>query len=127
MEGIDGCAICWPQDPAAAWEARASLALVKELLDESHDRITVRACPVCSQHFLSIFQESVDWTDGDDPQYWQLMPLRLSETVALSIVPGSELAAALARLPHGRATLHRDAPKGAPVTVYWRGRSNDAT
>lgn len=117
---LDGCGACWPADAAGAWQARRTLALVKELIDESHFRITLRACPECSQHFISVFIEDVDWADGDDPQYWSLMPLRMEESIRLVVLPAPELLRQLGQLGAGRRALQRDAPKGAAVSVFWR-------
>ncbi len=118
--GLSGCPRCWPAKPDLAWEARRALMPVHELVDESHVHITLRACAECSQHFLSVFVESVDWADGDDPQYWSTMPVRMEESIQLVVLPVAKLLTMLGELGADRPALHRDAPKGAPVTVSWR-------
>jgi hypothetical protein len=120
LAGQTGCPRCWPGDPALAWEGRRGLALVHELVDESHFRITLRACPACSQHFIAAFVEDVDWADGDDPQYWSMMPLRMEESIRLVVLPAAELIRQLGLLSTDRRCLHRNAPKGAPASVAWR-------
>lgn len=117
---LDGCPSCWPADAAAAWEARRSFAVVNELIDESHFRVTLRACPACGQHFMSVFVEDIDWADGDDPQYWSVMPLRMEESVRLVVLPADQLLRTLGELGTERRCLHRDAPKGADPTIFWR-------
>ena len=63
-----GCERCWPPIADAAWEARGGLTHVAELIDDSHFHVMILACPCCTQRFVSIFTETIDWEDGDDPQ-----------------------------------------------------------
>lgn len=62
-----GCKRCWPPSAGAAWKARGALTHVAELIDESHFHVMILACPRCTQRFVSVFTETVDWADGDDP------------------------------------------------------------
>ncbi len=120
METLEGCPRCWPAEAEAAWECRKSLARVNELIDESHFMVALLACPECSQHFISVFVEDVDWVDGDDPQYWSVMPVRMSESTSLVIESPGLMLASLARLSSTRRCLHRDCPKGTPCRISWR-------
>jgi hypothetical protein len=43
----------------------------------------ILACPRWAQRFLSVFTETINWEDGDDPQYWTLLPLTGAETADL--------------------------------------------
>lgn len=114
-----GCSLCLPSDPAAAWEARRSLTRDAELIDESHLHVQLLSCATCRQSFASVFSESVDWADGDDPQYWCLVPLSPEAAVALPGLEEGNLLGAIASAAAAREALHRDAPKGSPTRVFW--------
>jgi hypothetical protein len=116
----EGCARCWPEAADAAWAARARLSAVETLVDESHFIVTILACAACGQRFLSTFTETVDWVDGEDPQYRTLLPLTDEETADLVGRRDSLTEAALAAVGGGRRRLRRDFPKGADEPrVYW--------
>ena len=114
-----GCEGCWPPSADAAWEARRTLKPVADLIDESHFRVTVLACPLCSQRFVSIFTETIDWVDGDDPQYWTLLPITGAESAGLVQQRVSLSETNLNALGPGRRSLRRDFPKGDARRVYW--------
>ena len=114
-----GCERCWPPAAAAAMEARSRLKTAAELIDESHFHVTLRACPACSQQYVSIFTETIDWADGEDPQYWTLMPVTPEEAARLIAAGGALTEAALNVLGPGRRSLHHDHPKGEPARSYW--------
>jgi len=114
-----GCERCWPADANAAQEARRTLTQEADLIEESHFYVKIRVCPSCSQRFLSVFTETIDWEDGDDPQYWTLLPLTAAEAADL-IQQGSSLTeAALNALGRGRKCLWHDHPKGQEARSYW--------
>lgn len=116
---VFGCPLCWPADAGAAWEARAGLGSVAGLVDESHLIVTILACKECLQPFLSAFEEEVDWVDGDDPQYWTLLPLTHEEATQLLPPAPTPTSAQLNALGPGRRSLRRDYPKGDVQRVYW--------
>lgn len=72
-----GCAECFAEDAERA--GRWRLQGVCELVDESHFGVAIRQCPACGQRFVTIFTEFVDWVDGDDPQYWDRVPVTQAE------------------------------------------------
>jgi hypothetical protein len=114
-----GCERCWPADADAAHEARRTLTGEADLIEESHFYVRIRACPNCSQRFISVFTETIDWDDGDDPQYWALLPLTAAEAADL-IQQGSSLTeATLNALGRGRKCLQHDHPKGMKARSYW--------
>lgn len=82
------------------------------------------ACAHCRQRFLSVFCETIDWADGEDPQYWTLTPLTEEETEALAARGGEIAETDIAALGGERRTLCRDFPKAEPIRTYWtRGMS----
>lgn len=119
-EGTGGCAICMPASADAAWAARRSLAHASVLLDESHFIVNILGCPACGQRFLSVFTEEVDWVDGDDSQYWTLLPINLAEAVDLARRGGEQAAGAVHSLAQGRRCLQRSHPKGEEARTFWR-------
>jgi hypothetical protein len=116
---MTGCSACWPEDAQAAWDADKKLVPVSVLLDESHFRVTLRACGACGQRFVCVFTETVDWVDSEDPQAWTRAPVSLEEAVAL-VGPAESLEARLRAAGAGRKTLRRDFPKGVEApSAFW--------
>jgi len=112
-----GCPVCWPQDPAMAWEARKKMEVNSLLVDESHFIVSIRRCNACSQSYVSVFAERIDWVAGDDPQHWTLMPILPEEVEALCSSAISE--AELESLGRRRKSLKRDFPSNGEITTYW--------
>ncbi len=115
-----GCPHCWPADAEAAWAARKGLSAGAELVDESHFGIRLLHCGACAQGFASVFVEDVDWVDGDDSQFWTVVPLSAAELEELDRLDEAALRARLGTLGAGRACLHRDHPKGTTANTDWR-------
>ena len=117
-----GCQRCWPADARAAWEARAGLTRLKELIDESHFIVATLVCPSCDQRYVSIFTELIDWQDGEDSQYWTLMPVTNAEAEDLIQQETSLNEERLNALGPERRCLRRDHPKtGSPQEFWGRG------
>lgn len=114
-----GCNRCWPDSPGLAWEARTSLTHAADLIDESHFHAVIRACPFCHQLFLSIFAETIDWSGGDDSQYWTQMPVTDLEAADLLRDKSSLAESQLEALGPGRRCLRRLHPSGAPEALCW--------
>lgn len=114
-----GCERCWPESASAAQEARGTLAVEAALVDEPHFRVTVRACRACAQRFVSTFAEMIDWSGGDDAQYWTLMPVTPVEASELLRAGASLDAATLGSLGRGRRSLIHDYPTGKPPRTAW--------
>ncbi len=77
------------------------------------------ACPACSQRFVSVFTETIDWADGEDPQYWTVLPITAAEAAGLARRRGSLTETELNGLGPGRRSLRRDHPKGAAPRSFW--------
>jgi len=114
-----GCEKCWPFSAEAADEAWRTLIPVVELIDESHFHVMIRECSGCSQKFISIFTEMIDWSEGDDPQYWTLMPITEDEAADLMRRGDSVTEEVLNSLGKGRRSLQHDHPKGKPTRICW--------
>jgi hypothetical protein len=114
-----GCDRCWPTDAHAAWEARAGLTCLEDLIDESHFHVMILACPHCGQRYVSIFTEMIDWQAGEDPQYWTLLPITEAEAESLIQQETSLSEMSLNALGRARRCLRRDHPKAEPPRVFW--------
>lgn len=117
--GNFGCEHCWPSAAGAAWEARGTHTRVAELIDESHFHVMILACPHCAQPFISVFTEMIDWKDGDDPQYWSLLPITRAEATDLTQRGDSLTEPRLNQLGPGRRCLQCAHPKGVEEHVFW--------
>ncbi|MBN1996147.1 hypothetical protein JW935_01260 [candidate division KSB1 bacterium] len=115
-----GCQLCWPSSADTAWAARRKLKRTETLVDESHFHVMILTCPSCSQCFISIFTEQIDWVDGEDPQYWIVMPLTQKEAADLSRQDDSALERQLHSLAPERKSLRHDYPKeAAKPSSFW--------
>jgi hypothetical protein len=114
-----GCERCWPPSADAARAAGQALTREADLIRESHFSVMLRACPSCGQRFVSVFTETIDWEDGDDPQYWTLLPVTDAEAADLVQRGDSLDEETLNGLGRGRRSLQHDHPKGKPARSYW--------
>jgi hypothetical protein len=114
-----GCEHCWPADAGTAWGARGALIHGAELIDESHFHVMILGCPRCSQSFVSVFTETIDWEGGDDPQYWTLLPITAAEAAALVQQRDSLTETELQSLGPRRRCLRLDHPKRAAPRTFW--------
>ena len=112
-----GCDKCWPDSADQAWDALRTLAIEKELVDESHFMVKIRCCPTCSQRFVSVFTELIDWSDGEDPQSWTVLPI--SQTEARELGTSQSITTKLNALTPDRRSLRREHPKGSGPHSFW--------
>ena len=119
LEEKFGCERCWPSSADAAWEVIRTLTCEADLIDESHFHVMIRACRVCSQRFVSLFTETIDWADGEDPQYWTLLPITGLEAAELVRRGDSLTESELNALRSDRRCLRRDYPKGEAPRTFW--------
>ena len=113
-----GCGICWPSSPESAWEAVSQLSITEFLIDEPHFIVSRRHCPACQQAFVSVMTETIDWMDGEDPQYRTVMPLLEQEANDLAGT-SNDIESKLRTLAPQRRSLKMDFPKGEPQKMYW--------
>lgn len=114
-----GCEHCCPCDTNTAWEASGTLTREVNLIDKSHFRVMILKCPACNQSFIFVFTETIDWEDGEDPQYWTILPLTQKETADVVHQGSSLTEAKLNSLGPHRQSLRRDHPKAEPPHIYW--------
>ena len=88
----------WARDPVTRGELDR-LVKVKELFDLSHQIRSIRRCPDCGQLYLWDFDEQVDWSEGNDHQYWTVMP---AESIEEAERIGSDPAVNPMRAPYIR-------------------------
>ena len=79
----------------------------------------ILSCGRCRQRFVSAFAETVDWADGEDPQYWSLLPLIDAEATGLIGRGNATTEAELLMLGPERRCLRHDNSKGLPPRSYW--------
>ena len=75
------CEACGNEDPAKA--LAAGYGFVASVVDDSHFRLQIKRCERCGREFLFVFTEIIDWENGDDRQYFDLMPLTGEEVQTL--------------------------------------------
>jgi hypothetical protein len=99
------------------------LNVVSRLIEESHFIVLLRSCTACGQRFVSVFAETVDWADSEDPQFRTVLPVTDQEAAALSAMDRRGLESLLYGLAPNRRSLCRDFPKGAenPSNFWSRG------
>lgn len=76
-----GCNKCCNDDAFTSWKHGRNLTAT--LVDDPHFSLTIVQCPDCNQKFLKVFTEIVDWVNGDDSQYWDLLPLSDDEAAEI--------------------------------------------
>jgi len=114
-----GCEACWSSDAPAAFKIVCKVPIAERLIDESHYIVLIRQCLHCSQRYLQMTTETVDWADGEDPIYRTIVPIDQGEygrlTTAVALGTGVIESVAV-----GRQSLKYDFPKGQESpTVYW--------
>jgi hypothetical protein len=114
-----GCERCWPSTADAAWEARGDLTREQDLINEPHFHVNILSCARCTQRFVSVFTEWIDWEGGDDPQYWTLLPITETEAADLIRRHSSLTKSSLNALGRGRRCLQQDYPKAAAPRTWW--------
>lgn len=113
-----GCDKCWSPDAASAWDSVMSTRIETHLIDEPHFIVSVRCCDSCTQNFLQVTTEMIDWQDGDDPIYRTIIPITATERVRL-LQTGPLAERTIAGVGIGRIALRYDWPKGTDPSVYW--------
>ena len=114
-----GCDVCFRGDAASVWKAWPFRTLA-ELVDESHFSIQILACRACGQRCAKVFTEFVDWSGGDDAQYWSVIPLTGDEADELSKQGEAAEIKRIEAFSAGRPYLQADFPTGKPARIVWQ-------
>ena len=77
-----GCAQCFGGDPEELWD-RSPWRHDQNLLDDSHNDVALFTCETCGQRFLHVFTEFINWSGGNDSQYWDVVPITDEEARTL--------------------------------------------
>ena len=114
-----GCERCFQTSAREASELRRNFIEVSRLIDESHFIVRVLLCPHCNQRCVSVFTELIDWSEGDDAQYWSLLPVTLAESEQLIAQGESVDIRLIEALGRERRYLQVDHPTRKPQRVQW--------
>jgi hypothetical protein len=115
-----GCATCYRCEAPVAWAHRPRFRSVARLLDEPHFGVSILECPECGQAFVSVFAETIDWADGDDPQEWRVVPVTAVEAQALVAQGDGVKLGAIEEVGVGRRFLEVSHPKAGPKRIAGR-------
>lgn len=77
-----GCVACCAEDAAVAQAHHRSPDGVRPermIRDDSHFIVSVQRCGLCSQAFVSVFTEYIDWVASQDAQYRTVLPITDAE------------------------------------------------
>ena len=113
-----GCKQCWAPEAAEAWRAVTNIPIEAYLIDESHYIVSIRKCPSCSQHYLQVTTETVDWKDGEDPIYRTIIPIDDAEHLELTSSKNLDTNN-IEGVGVGRQSLRFDWPKNQEPSTYW--------
>jgi hypothetical protein len=97
------CARCSSDDAATAWDAMCTRH-VQSLVEESHFGIQIVACR-CTQHFVKVFTERIDWKEGNDDQDWLVFPVSPAEVARLQACAENHLVSLVGELGRGQRFL----------------------
>ena len=119
-----GCAVCRNESADIAWERQRSFVPVARLVDETHFGVSLVRCGGCGQTFASVFCETIDWTGGNDPQDWLIIPVTAPEADARVAAGHDGVERILSALAPERRYLVRWFPSDAdkPDARWVRGR-----
>lgn len=65
----------WTSSGVKADDLKNSLKVIKTYSEDSHLMRHLKQCQQCGQLFFYEFYETIDWTDGNDPQYRTWIPV----------------------------------------------------
>jgi hypothetical protein len=92
---------------------------VQKLINGLHFEVKILVCDRCTQRFVSIFTERINWQGGEDPLYWTLMPITETEAADLIRRQSSLTEASLNALGPGRRCLQHDCPEASAPRTCW--------
>ena len=121
-----GCEHCYGDDAETVLNycVPKGLAETDRLIGRSHFGVSIRRCVQCDQRYAAIFTEYVDYINGEDPQYFNLIPLTLEEASELAAQAENVDLGRLSALGSSRRRLSTDWPSGQEKkTISWKTES----
>ncbi|MEL6869537.1 MAG: hypothetical protein AAFO81_07030 [Pseudomonadota bacterium] len=120
LAGRYGCDRCFPDDLELLDTLWFKIPVVAELISESHFSIKVRRCGDCRQRFVTVFAETIDWENGEDPQQCSVLPITEFEAARLLNVSSAAQAESLAgSLGSGRRSFLSYWPSNSNKGIAW--------
>jgi hypothetical protein len=116
---LKACPACLPPQAEDAWNGVGELTIDARLIDDTHHIVLLRSCPACGQRFVSVFAELIDWADGEDPQFWTVLPITEQEAASLSAADEAGVISMIYGLGPDRRSLSHDHPKGEDAKSFW--------
>jgi len=113
-----GCEKCWHSQASEAWDAVRSTLIEARLIDESHYIVSIRRCQICSQHYLQVTTETIDWEDGEDPIHRTIIPIDNAEREKLTASNQLDTDI-IENIGVDRRSISYDWPKNQEPTAYW--------
>jgi hypothetical protein len=120
-EATFGCAACYGENAEAVLAyCLGNLKQTHRLIDRNHFGVSLRACQACGQDFVTIFTEFVDWSGGEDAQYFDVVPVSPADAAFLAAKGDGVGLGELGALGAGRRHVASDWPTGAPKRISWK-------
>jgi hypothetical protein len=114
-----GCSTCYGKDPEKAAENLRNFKEIADLVDESHFTLQILSCPGCSQQYVFIWNETIDWNGGDDAQYTSVLPITNDEANEL-VAQGKDVKInRIEQFGQSRRYLVIDRPNSIKKFVLW--------
>lgn len=113
-----GCEMCWGDDAGEVWGRVIRNTHHELLIDETHFIVSILTCPVCSQAYLKVMTERVDWYGGMDPSHRIVIPIESAEKDRLTAADPltNEM---IESIGYGRRSLHQNTPTRAKPNIVW--------
>lgn len=111
----------WQKEDVTDGDLDNAFDVMQTYSEDSHFSRRLVKCKQCGQLYLKEFYETIDWVDGEDPQYLTYIPVESQqEAEAINQVGLWEFQTFSPR-------INRDWPKGKPRKIYWIGRIRSET
>lgn len=115
---MENCS-CQSENTEIAYATISTGTRINQLADESHFGAYLIQCKLCDQLFLTIFCETIDWVDGDDPQTWSYTMVTEEEANQVRDLGDSIDDLSIMKLSLPGKTLWRSFPKGEQISLKW--------
>jgi len=114
---IEDCSRCTGADPKQMYEALLNFSGV-ELIFESHFSVHVFMCSDCTQRWICVWTEIIEWEGGHDSLYTSILPVTDPEAEELIAQRNEVSMNKVEELGQSRRWLQRDYCNGE-IRVRW--------